>query len=243
VSKPVRRSFSWRAFALVATGLTLLSLRWYLQRHYSEHGWSINWYRSMTTPVFYSLAVGLPLLTALAAERLIAGRHRLAAASVTAAAALFLIAAVPAFTAWDAESGAMADRNCRRNLRQLAVAMQMYADANGGLLPPGDGWVQAVRSIGSLDHLLRCPADAGDSRLGYALNAQVAGAEVAAVPERLPMLFDADRPVAHPGDAEFRHRRRWGQLVPLGFGVNVAFADGDVGWVSRSDWQRRFSEP
>ncbi len=238
--------FSWRAFAVVVLGMATLSYRWHLQRHYSEHGWDINWYRSMVTPVFYALSVGLPLLTAIAVGRLMALRRRgatIAAAAVVTAAALAFLLAVPVFTAWDAEHGAMAKKTCLRHLQWLVVAMQSYTEDNDGCLPPDQAWVQSVRDAGNLEHLLHCPADQSENGVGYALNAEATGKRLEGLPESLPLFFDAAQPVAHPGEAEFRHPRRWGQVLPREPGVMVVYRDGHPDWVSQSEWQHRFGEP
>jgi len=240
-----RRRFSWLAFVLALLILSGFSYHWYLQRHYSEHGSQINWYRSMVAPVFYALAVGLPLAAAIAAGRLIAIRRRgatIGATALTAATVFVLLRAVPAFTAWDAENGAMAGRTCGMHLRQLQVAMQLYAQDNDGRLPPGGAWPEAVIQLGGLQHLLRCPADDNSEGPSYALSTRAAGAEIAGLDADMPLFFDATSDVAPPSGADFRHHRYLGQIIRGGTGVNVVFAGGHVAWVDKSEWERRFAQ-
>lgn len=96
--------------------------------------------------------------------------------------------------------------------------------------------------MGDYEHLLHCPADDSSAGASYALNAEASGKRLEALPERLPLFFDATQPAARPDQAQFRHPRRWGQIVPIEPGVMVIYADGRPAWVSRSEWLRRFAE-
>jgi len=128
-------------------------------------------------------------------------------------------------------------------------------DRHGEYVPARDGYVLS-------DTYWRCPADgvlpgaaplerrremyetaaqaiAGPS---YGVWQELCGADIGdlAQPASTPLIFDATERCAGAEDAFFRHPR-----LILGFirgesGLNVAFADGHVAWVSRSEWRRRF---
>ncbi len=238
-----RRRFSWLAFMLVLLVLAPFSHHWLSLRYYGEKGFTINWYEEMVAPAFHAVGVVLPLAAAIAAGRLMALRGlkaTIGAVALTAVTSLALLRGVSVFTAWDAENGAMAERTCRLHLKQLAVAMELYARSNCGRLPPDAAWPDAVTQMGDLKHLLRCPADDSDGHPSYALNERAAGAELASIDEDMPLFFDAAGDVAPPSAAVLRHPRRWAHIVPIEPGVNVVYANGHAEWVGRSQWERRF---
>lgn len=120
------------------------------------------------------------------------------------------------------------NRTCPDNLKQLYIALQMYADSWDGLLPPADGWLAAIRDNVPKDAWLRCP-DAGGApgeRYGYAMNTALGGKRLDRVADRAgtPLLYDSSdlRAGAHDAVATLpkpgRHMLR----------NNVLYADGQV---------------
>lgn len=238
-----RRRFSWWAFVLALVVFSPIGYRWFALRYHGEKGFAINWYEEMAAPFFYALAAIVPLAAAVAAGRLVASRRWSSIAvafGLLIATSLMLIEIIPGFTRWDERHGAMAERTCRRHLRQLAVAMRIYAEENDGRLPLADIWTDTVLRMGDFEYLLRCPAAGTDAVPAYAVNAGVVGASIGDLGEETPLLFDARRDAASPRDAALRHPRRWGQIVPVDDGLDVVFADGRTRWVSESEWETRF---
>ena len=64
---------------------------------------------------------------------------------------------------------------CLSNVRQLGIALQMYADSHGGHVPPRDYdegavWVDRLESYYANRKLLRCPTDRKEVDVSYLMN-------------------------------------------------------------------------
>lgn len=64
---------------------------------------------------------------------------------------------------------------CQNNVRQLQLALQMYADAHDDRVPPrsyrqGAAWVDVLKPYYADAALLRCPVDRGDNTNSYLMN-------------------------------------------------------------------------
>ena len=64
---------------------------------------------------------------------------------------------------------------CLSNVRQIQLAVQMYADDYGGYLPPraykeGSVWTDRLESYYGSRKILRCPVDRGEIDSSYLLN-------------------------------------------------------------------------
>jgi prepilin-type processing-associated H-X9-DG protein len=119
---------------------------------------------------------------------------------------------------------------CLSNVKNLAMAMQMYASDYGRFPPPkrwGDATVTYINaSVGK--RLYHCPQASGT--FGYAYNGALGGvaANTLADPARVPAIFEADAGWnAHGGK----------ELLPIfarhGGGDNIGFADGSARWYAR----------
>jgi hypothetical protein len=119
---------------------------------------------------------------------------------------------------------------CLSNVKNLAMAMQMYASDYGRFPPPkrwGDATVTYINaSVGK--RLYRCP-QAPDT-FGYAYNGALGGvaANTLADPARVPAIFEADAGWnAHGGK----------ELLPIfprhGGDDNIGFPDGHAKWYAR----------
>ncbi len=108
---------------------------------------------------------------------------------------------------------------CTSQVRQLATAIQMYAQDNNGVYPPADHWVQAIDTYVGNSKMYHCPSDANtdDSHVSYAYNAMLSGKHQSMIPhpEDTVTVFDADN-----GQPSARHT-----------GVIVGFADGHAKFV------------
>lgn len=109
--------------------------------------------------------------------------------------------------------------SCQSNLKQIALAMQMYAQDYQGRLPDALRWKEQLLPYTRNEALYGCPGGEGAGPGPYAMNARYSGATLADIPhpETAILAYDADeagRPVA-------RHNG----------GTDCAFADGHVKWV------------
>lgn len=64
---------------------------------------------------------------------------------------------------------------CLSNVRQLRIALQMYADSHDGRIPPRDYdegavWIDRLESYYANRKLLRCPTDRGKVEVSYLMN-------------------------------------------------------------------------
>ena len=116
---------------------------------------------------------------------------------------------------------------CKANLRQLCIAMMLYAQDHNDTYPVSDRWCDLlVSEVGAaIEESLRCP-EAKDSRCSYAMNPDAdpcSGADVV-------LLFESDRGWNASGGSEIlttRHHE--------GRGCAVLFADGSVRFVKADE--------
>lgn len=141
---------------------------------------------------------------------------------VLGAVALLLIAlwAVPQLTR--SRTGEASAVRCMRNLRALHLAFELYAQDNGGRLPPSAAWHKAVSPYVTDPAAFHCPVAPGSG--GYAFNSSLDSLDDAEPPwpSGRPLLFDTSDPGPAPADAvQSFAARHHGQ-------GHVAFLDGHV---------------
>jgi hypothetical protein len=116
--------------------------------------------------------------------------------------------------------------SCSSNLKQLSVALMMYATDYDNVLPPAERWTDGARVYSSDPGVLECPAAPGTP--GYAYNSLLDRKPLSRIwtPGEQPMLFDSTAARPNAADAlktyVARHPKSSG---PVGV---VAFADGSV---------------
>jgi prepilin-type processing-associated H-X9-DG protein len=118
--------------------------------------------------------------------------------------------------------------NCMNNVKQLSLAVRIYAGDHNDQLPPAAGWCDALLANVGSPQVFCCPAEPG-SRCAYALNDKLGGKRLAEVDPQTVMFFEAAGGWNQSGGPEAvltpsRHRS-----VLL-----VGFADGHVEAVSAS---------
>jgi prepilin-type processing-associated H-X9-DG protein len=118
--------------------------------------------------------------------------------------------------------------NCVNNLKQLGLAVRIYANDHNGQLPPAATWCDAIQgSVGS-PKVFECPSEPGQ-RCAYAFNAKLNGKKEGEIDPQTVLLFESDAGWNGTGGATnvkpHKHSNRT---------VNVAFADGSVQQLSRS---------
>ena len=84
---------------------------------------------------------------------------------------------------------------CLSNLKQLALAQQMYASDHDGRFPFRDNWMDATEKYRKNDDILRCSKlrkdKAPQNLYGYAMNQAMSGSKEPKDPDTVPLVFDS----------------------------------------------------
>lgn len=113
--------------------------------------------------------------------------------------------------------------SCVNNLKQLSLAVRMYAGDNNDNFPAATNWCDAISPLAGSPRIFQCPGDAAQLRSGYAFNAAVSGlAEDKVAPDTV-LIFECDTGWNASGGKELllsqaRHNRTF----------VIAFADGSI---------------
>jgi len=119
--------------------------------------------------------------------------------------------------------------NCVNNVKQLSLAMRIYAGDNQNHYPAATNWCDAILSDVGATNIFHCPADLSGSHCSYAFNARLAGMEDGKADQNTVMLFEADGGWNVSGGRELiLAKPRHGHWVAVGF------ADGHVEQVPES---------
>ncbi len=117
---------------------------------------------------------------------------------------------------------------CLSNVKNLALAMQMWVVDHDGRFPTTERWVEELDPYLRNRDVLKCPADESGARSSYALNRAVIGKRLADVedPSGLVVFYETAHPGANPvGGPE--------DVVSPGRhigGDNFGYADGHAKW-------------
>jgi len=118
---------------------------------------------------------------------------------------------------------------CVNNVKQLNLALIMYANDNSNQFPSAGNWCDAVQPYGGSPGVFLCPAGDASKRCHYAFNARLDGAEIKAIrnPAKTVLVFETDGGWNVSGSEELA-RKPWrhGRILVVGF------ADGHVEQVS-----------
>jgi len=184
----------------------------------------------VTAPV--GLVLGLVAMNKIGkSQGQLGGRGLALAGLITSCTALLLL---PVFVAMllpalmQAKQKALS-LHCMTNVKELSLAMRLYAGDNQNHYPAGTNWCTAIQSEVGATNVFHCPADFSDGRCSYAFNVQLAGTETGKADPNTVMIFETDGGWNVSGGRELllakpRHR----QMVVVGF------ADGHVEQVSES---------
>ena len=130
---------------------------------------------------------------------------------------------------------------CQSNLKQLSLAMLMYASDWDGMAPAAQEWPEALYPYVSNQQLYICPSDAQPHRsanqgwdVSYTMNDTLSRLRVRerARTARGIMLFDGSVLGGGADAAEFRHAG----------GLNTSYLDGHVSRVEGADWQATWDQ-
>jgi prepilin-type processing-associated H-X9-DG protein len=112
--------------------------------------------------------------------------------------------------------------NCASNMKQLALAVKVYAVDHNDQLPPAATWCDAIQSHVGSPKVFQCPADP-DRRCAYAFNAKLDGKKEGELDPQTVLLFESAAGWNGSGDVNalkpHKHSIR---------SANVAFMDGSV---------------
>jgi prepilin-type processing-associated H-X9-DG protein len=118
--------------------------------------------------------------------------------------------------------------NCINNMKQLGLAVRIYAVDHDGQLPPMATWCDAIQTNVGSPKVFQCPSEPG-RRCAYAFNAKLDGKKDSEVDPNTVLLFESEAGWNGTGGAEnlkpHKHSDR---------SVNVALADGSVRPIPRS---------
>jgi len=127
------------------------------------------------------------------------GGQGLALAGTIVSAAFLLLAPIPAAMLLPALAKAKAKAggiHCMNNVKQLNLALMMYATDNNDQFPAGSKWCDALMPyLAGATNAFVCPNGAPNRRCHYALNAQLAGRglkDSQASPAQMVLVFECD---------------------------------------------------
>jgi hypothetical protein len=93
---------------------------------------------------------------------------------------------------------------CHKNLLQVSLALNMYAQDWDGRLPPSSHWMDRAHSYTKTWSVLRCPAigDKEPTHFGYAFNDRLAGRWIEKFkrPETIPLIYDSSNLARNAAD-------------------------------------------
>ena len=117
---------------------------------------------------------------------------------------------------------------CQSNLRQIGLAVLMFAQDHDEKLPSADKWTDEIMPYLKNENLLKCPA-AKDLACAYALNQKVAGKRLAEIanPATTVLIFESTKGARNYSDAMTT-------LDPQGRhngGNEFVYTDGHARWV------------
>jgi len=128
--------------------------------------------------------------------------------------------------------------NCVNNLKQLGLAMRIYANDNKDHFPSATNWCDAIINNAGSDKIFKCPNGDPSKRCHYALNAKLSDLEEGKFSPDTVMIFECDGGWNVSGGPELALMKpRHGRMSV------VAFADGSVQQVNESRFKQLRWEP
>ena len=112
--------------------------------------------------------------------------------------------------------------NCVNHVKEIGLAVRLYADENDGQSPPAVSWCDAILPSLPKPESLQCPGRR-DLKSGYGFNQRVAGRTLSSIPPDTVMIFETGRGWNASGGQD--------DLLPdspHGREFVIGFADGSV---------------
>ena len=117
---------------------------------------------------------------------------------------------------------------CTNNLKQLGLAVRMYALSHNDQFPPAVTWCDAIQGGTGSTSVFQCPAQPG-RRCAYAFNAKLDGKKESEIDPQTVLLFESDAGWnGSGGPRELKPHQHSSRSV------NVALADGSVQSIPRA---------
>jgi prepilin-type processing-associated H-X9-DG protein len=118
--------------------------------------------------------------------------------------------------------------NCVNNMKQLALAVKVYALDHNDQPPPAATWCDAIQSQVGSPKVFQCPSEPG-RRCAYAFNVNLDGKKENEIDPQTVLLFEGGADWnGNGGAAALRPHKHSNRTV------NVAFVDGSVRGIPRS---------
>jgi hypothetical protein len=118
--------------------------------------------------------------------------------------------------------------NCVNNMKQLALAVRMYAVDHNDQFPPAATWCDAIQGGTGSSKVFQCPSEPG-LRCADAFNAKLDGKKEGEISPQTVLLFESDAGWnGTGGTGDLRPHKHSSRTV------NVALADGAVMQIPRS---------
>lgn len=84
--------------------------------------------------------------------------------------------------------------SCMNNLKQLALAVRMYAEDHNNRLPPAYNWCDAISNYTGSEAVFRCATGVPGQRCHYGYNARLSEAELTSIkdPNKVVLFFEVE---------------------------------------------------
>jgi hypothetical protein len=116
--------------------------------------------------------------------------------------------------------------SCQANMKQLGLAVRIYATGNSDTLPKAENWCDAIMSTAGSPRIFICPAKQDGQRSHYAYNAKLSGKKDSEINPQTVMIFESSGGWNKSGGPESlaTHHKMY----------SIGFADGSVQQVPAS---------
>ncbi len=121
--------------------------------------------------------------------------------------------------------------NCVNNVKQLALAVRIYATDNEDRFPPAANWCDAIQSEAGTDKVFRCPSDPS-LRCAFAYNRKLDGLSEDEINPQTVLFFESDAGWNAAGGPELFSPHKHSRTS-----VIVGFADGSVQQLSHAKFE------
>lgn len=112
--------------------------------------------------------------------------------------------------------------NCMNNIRQLGMAMRMYANDQSDRFALATNWCDALQGYVATSSAFECPVGRSGSRSHFGYNVRLSGQEEDRVNPKTVMFFETEGGWNVSGGPDRALRR------PRHFMINVCYADGST---------------
>ncbi len=119
--------------------------------------------------------------------------------------------------------------NCENNIKQIGLAIRLYADENDGKCPQAVNWCDAIQGNVNEPEAFQCP-QRREEKSGFGFNSKLAGRILSGIPPDTVILFETSGGWNFSGGAKDIVQR-----PPHGRKYTFAFVDGSVRQLSEDE--------